>query len=103
MLLYGFSKWVSDQVPLIFKVHCLLVVNFNLGFVTLFMQTNKRLGFGLKTAYTAVVYLDRFFLHRIIDVRKRLHRFFLFLFLFFTIILYFIFLCREAKLGLCGC
>ncbi|XP_078165165.1 cyclin d5;1 isoform X2 [Carex rostrata] len=45
MLLYGFSRWVSDQ-------------------------TNKRLGFGLKTAYTAVVYLDRFFLHRIIDRGK---------------------------------
>ncbi|KAJ4820131.1 Cyclin-D5-1 [Rhynchospora pubera] len=34
------------------------------------LKTNKRLGFGFKTAYMAVVYLDRFFLHRIIDRGK---------------------------------
>lgn len=97
MLLYGFSRWVSDQVPLIFKVHCLLVVNFNLGFVTLFMQTNKRLGFGLKTAYTAVVYLDRFFLHRIIDVRKILHRFPLFFLCCCFLKLYFILIFSSQR------
>ncbi|KAJ1686969.1 hypothetical protein LUZ63_018359 [Rhynchospora breviuscula] len=34
------------------------------------LKTNKRLGFGFKTAYMAVVYFDRFFLHRIIDRGK---------------------------------
>lgn len=73
------------------------------------MQTNKRLGFGLKTAYIAVVYLDRFFLHRIIDVRRNISSFsFVFSFnfcllnVYFSCNYYFVFT-REAKLGPCGC
>jgi hypothetical protein len=63
------------------------------------MQTNKRLGFGLKTAYIAVVYFDRFFLHRIIDVRKKIIFSFVFpfIFVFYVICLSYKFFFTERQ------